>query len=75
MVSQLEALHAIALDIDAYHSAFEELHQRTPWSTDGDPDNRRDRNRMGCLLVATSAHITKLLVEFEVVVGSAIKAG
>lgn len=48
LVERLEAVHMLAVEIDAFQSAFEAVYGETSWPSEGDPERRRALNRMSC---------------------------
>lgn len=72
LLERLETLHLIILEVDAYHSAFEDLFHRVRCDRGDDPTRRRDFNRLDCFVCLTSVTITRVLDESRATVRIAI---
>jgi hypothetical protein len=73
LVAKLEGLHMLAVEADAFQSAFETIYGNTSWPTDGDPDRRRALNRMACFVEQLNHKIGELLRESHVAVELVMK--
>lgn len=73
LIDKLEALHMLAVEADAYQSAFEAIYGDTAWPTDRDPDRRRALNRMSCFVELLNQRIDDLLRESHEAVELAMK--
>lgn len=73
LLEKLEAVHMLAVEAEAFHSAFEAVHSSTPWPSDGDPERRRVLNRLGCFSEELSKRIDALLRESQEAVELAMK--
>ncbi len=73
LVEKLEEVHNLAIEADAFHSAFETIYGETSWPSGGDPDRRRTLNHLGCLSTEVSNRIEALLRESQEAVELAMK--
>lgn len=73
LVDRLEALHILAVEIDAFHAAFELVYGETSWPSDGDPERRRALNRMSCFVDQVREGLDDLLRESQDVVELAMQ--
>ena len=73
LVEKLEALHMLAVEADAFQSAFEAIYGDTSWPTDRDPERRRALNRMSCFVDQLREVLDDLLRESQEVVVLAMK--
>ena len=48
LVDRLETLHMLAVEIDAFQSAFEMVYREASWPSEGAPERRQALNRMSC---------------------------
>ena len=65
LIDRLEALHMLAVEIDAFQAAFELVYGEASWSSDGDPERRRARNRMSCFVDQVREGLDDLLRESQ----------
>jgi hypothetical protein len=73
LIGKLEALHMLAVEADAFQSAFEAIYGETSWPTDRDPDRRRALNRMSCFVELLRARLDELLRASQEAVEFAMK--
>lgn len=73
LVEKLEAVHNLAIEVDAFHTAFETTYSETPWPSGGDPERRRTLNHLGCLSTEVGMRIEALLRESQEAVELAMK--
>lgn len=65
VIDRLEALHMIALEIDAFQSVFDDLFNQVDWSSG--ESRRRDLGRLGCYLERVNESVAALLDESRAV--------
>jgi hypothetical protein len=73
LVEKLEAVHMLAVEADAFQSAFEVIYAETSWSIDRDPDRRRALNRMSCFVEQLRERLDELLRDSQEAVEFAMK--
>lgn len=73
LLEKLEAVHNLAVEADAFHSAFELVYGETSWPSKGDPERRRALNRLGCFSEEVGKRIEALLRESQEAVELAMK--
>ena len=73
LVEKLEALHMLAVEADAFQSAFEGVYGNTSWPTDRDLERRRALNRMSCFVDQLREVLDDLLRESQEAVVLAMK--
>jgi hypothetical protein len=73
LLRELEALHLRIVEAEAFLSAFETVYGNTSWPTDGDPERRRDLNRMGCFLDRLGETLADLLTASNKAIELAMK--
>ena len=73
LVAKLEAVHMLAVEAEAFQSAVDDVYHRGLWSTEEDPDHRRDLNHMECFLEHLRETITQLLAESQEAVELAMR--
>jgi len=73
LVEKLEAVHMLAVEADAFHSAFEAIYGDTSWPTDKDPERRRALNRMSCFVDELNKRLDDLVRESQEAVQLAMK--
>lgn len=73
LIEKLEALHMLAVEADAFQSAFEAVYRETSWPSDGDPERRRTMNRLGCFAEELNQRLDALLHESQEAVELAMK--
>lgn len=73
LVRKLETIHNLAVEADAYQSAFRTVYGETSWSSNGGPERRRALNRMSCYADQVSRKLDELLRESQAAVEFALK--
>ena len=73
LVEKLEAVHNLAVEADAFHSARETVSENMSWPSDGDPERRRAMNHLGCLSDELGKRVEALLRESQEAVELAMK--
>lgn len=68
LLRKLEAVHALAIEAEAFHTALDEFFSRGAGGITGDLERRRDLNRMTCFIDHLGKTISALLDESEEVV-------
>jgi len=63
----------LAVEADAFQSAFDVIYSNTSWPTDGDPERRRALNRMACFVEQLREHLDELLRDSQDAVEFAMK--
>ena len=73
LLEKLEAVHMLAVEADAFQSAFEAVYGETSWPSDGDPERRRALNRLSCFSDELNKRLDALLRESQEAVEFAMK--